>query len=168
MKKPISSRIGFLGLVILAANSGIARAACPPLLILERSVNRNRVWYQADESGSAPGVSAKWEMREKGPGVWEDLTTLERNKAYGPRPRLDAEGPGFSIAGVPSVVFRLDRSRRNGCSFARATGSDGTEISVERIQLVMKRTLVPSIEQAWFVGTGIRDGLPKRLPVRLK
>lgn len=166
---PSPPQIGFLGLVLFVANIGQCLAACPPVLILERSMNRNRVHYEANPKSSAEPITARWEMIEKGPGKWEELTTLERSRAYGVKtPKTQGATPlRFSIAGVPSKTFTLLSDKVSGCPIAVFTADDGTEIAVSKVQLTMKRSLVPAVEKVQFVGVSVKDGRPLRVDVKI-
>lgn len=162
------SRVGFLGLVIFVANIGQSLAACPPVLILERSTNKNRVHYEANLKTPSAPISAKWEMREKGPGKWEELTNLERNKAYGVKLKSSKFSGDiqFAIAGVPSKIFTLGFDGKTGCPVARFAPASGPEMIVEFVQLTMKKSLVPAVEKVQFIGKS-KDGAPMKLDVKI-
>jgi hypothetical protein len=53
---------------------------CPPLLLLERTSNRNKVFY---EYSGGDEVHAFWRDDDDG-GIFQGLTSLERSWAYGP------------------------------------------------------------------------------------
>lgn len=129
-------------------------AVCPPILKLERSTNRNRVWYHYAGGDEA---EAHWEMREKGPDHWEKLTSLERTAAYGPKvlPVNDSAERIFTIAGYSSLEFRLKQ------------GSDGCwrtlyeDTPIENIRIETSGT-PPFIRLTRI----LVDGLPIELPPR--
>lgn len=158
-----------IGLVLLALPTLKAHAACPALVILERSTNTNRVWYEKSEKNPATPITAKWEMREKGPNQWEPLTPLEEKRAYGIkiRTRPDEAEVQFAIAGVQKVTFTLKTDERTGCAYVSYLPSAGAEMNIRRIKLTMKKSLIPSTSKVQFIGTSLNDGRTVEIEVRL-
>src|SRR4051794_15777540 len=51
-----------------AAGPAAVGGNCAALLLLDRSTNKNRVWYEMKrEAKGELKISARWEMREQGP-----------------------------------------------------------------------------------------------------
>jgi hypothetical protein len=142
---------------------------CPALIILERTTNRNRVWYTAETSANGDPISAKWEMIEKGPNRWEPLTGLEIRKAYGikmlpARPSVD---PEFVLVSVPKIVFQLRSDDHTGCPYASYSRADGPEMNVQKIHLTMKKSLIPSVSRAVFLGKSMNDDRELEVEIEL-
>lgn len=158
-----------ISFVLLALPTLRAYAACPALIILERSTNTNRVWYEKSEKNPATPITAKWEMREKGPNQWELLTSLEEKRAYGIkiRTRPDEAEVQFAIAGVQKVTFTLKTDERTGCAYVSYHPSTGVEMNVRKIKLTMKKSLIPSASKVQFIGTSLNDGRTVEIEVKL-
>jgi len=153
-----------LSLLVLASQ---ASAACPStLMILERTTNSNRVWYSKGTTPLYP-ITAKWEMREKGPGKWEELTSLEQRKAYGVKIRSRGPMTQFSIAGVQKIIFNMKADVKTGCSTVFYRQENGTEMSVQKIKMTMKKSLFPSASKVEFSGISMQDGKPIKTEVKI-
>lgn len=153
-----------LSLLVLTSQ---ANAACPSaLMILERTTNKNRVWYTKGTTPLFP-ITAKWEMREKGPGKWEELTSLEQNKAYGVRIRSRGPMTKFAIAGVQKIVFTMKADSKTGCSYVSYFQENGSEMIVQKIKMTMKKSLIPSATKVEFMGISMSDGKAIKAEVKL-
>ncbi len=158
-----NSILVFIGLFLTQFT---AQAACPPLMILDRTTNRNRVWYTTNPADALNPVAAKWEMIEKGPGKWEDLTAMEKRRAYGIRMSSTAKG-SFSIVSVLSVAFQLKTDSKTGCQLATYKPASGPEMNMKFVHLKMKGSVIPSVEKVEFVGTSLVDGREIRTEIKL-
>lgn len=158
----IPTKAALLGMTLslLSTPSSHANAACPVLMILERSTNSNRVWYESSDEDPETPIVAKWEMREDGPGEWEELTNLEKMKAYGIRTQSK---PGdhefkFSLAAMQDIIFTLKPDRETGCPYISYSQKNGLEIKIQKINLTMKESFFPTASRIQFLGLSVRDG----------
>lgn len=136
-----------------------------PVFVVTRSLNQNELVYQANltPDGFHPRVPFQvyWIMRTRG-GTREELTNLERNKAYGIKfLETGAREVRFSVKALEGVVFRADQVETPSGALVRVfTTLDGDEIAVERIFLTTEGSLMPKVHHIDFSGTSTTSHEP--------
>ena len=147
-------------LLLLSAAAFGSGPDCPPSLMLERSSNRNRVWYwvSRDASGETK-IRTLWEMIERGPGIWEELTSLEESRLYGAR--LQSAGTDFEFFLVGLSDHRLPVIwDRRGCGTFQYAASTGAVMTVEHVYATVGGTFFPSLKELRLHGHGVTDHKP--------
>lgn len=136
-----------------------------PVFVVTRSLNQNELVYQANltPDGFHPRVPFQvyWIMKTRG-GTREELTNLERNRAYGIRfLETGAHEVRFSVKALEGVVFRADEVETPAGTLVRVfTTLDGDEIAVERIFLTTEGSLMPKVHHIDFSGTSTASHEP--------
>jgi len=137
-----------------------------PLFTIERSLNRNVVHYEASltkEGALDPEdpVIAYWVMVEKG-GTREDLTFLEKVKAYGFKTDPAADGKGVHLR-LKALDARLIRVKQETGTVWAETAIGKRLCTLERIFITSEgKKLIPKVLSIDLYGTDRKTGEPCR------
>lgn len=143
---------------------GVAQAdSTQPLFVIERSTNSNVVHYEARlgenmKLNESDPVLVYWEMKTKG-GKRQELTGIERRRAYGFKFEPDAANPGSVLLHlVPYDKRKLRVSAPEGVAFAEIT-IDGKLSKLKKIFIhTVGKSLVPGVDYIELFGTEVASG----------
>jgi hypothetical protein len=151
-----------LPVLILAFAAVICAGETRPLFTIERSLNRNVVHYEASLAKDGvinpkEPVIAYWIMVEKG-GAREDLTMLEKAKAYGFKVEAAGPGKGFDLY-LKAMEARLVRVRQEGGAVWAETAFGKRLCKLERIFIKSEGDkLIPKVLSIDLYGTDRKTG----------
>lgn len=137
-----------------------------PLFTIERSLNQNVLHYEANLAADGTmdpkePIVAYWVMLEKG-GAREDLTFLEKAKAYGFTADPAGEGKGFNLR-LKALQARLVRVKQEGGTVWAETAIDRRLCRLDRIFIVSEgKKLIPKVLSIDLFGTDRKTGEPCR------
>jgi hypothetical protein len=139
------------------------------LFAVQKSDNRNELVYfvRVDDACALLGeqpVFARWHMRERGEGAWEELTPMER-RFYGlaEQARVDAQTVGTYAHGAPEHPFTVRVANVDGRCTATAEASfGGTRSVIARVALELGFL---SVKRAIVFG---RDDLGRAVTAHLR
>jgi hypothetical protein len=146
--------------------STLAAGEALPLFVIERSLNRNVLHYEAnlDAQGRLDAkrpVSAYWVMVEKG-GVREELTLLEKAKAYGFSTAPIDGGRSYDLR-LKAIETRRVRVKQEGGAVWAETSIGKRLCTLERIYIAGEGTsLIPRVLSIDLYGTDRQTGEPCR------
>jgi hypothetical protein len=148
--------------VLIALAALLPAGETRPLFTIERSLNRNVLHYDANLDGggaldSREPVVAYWIMVEKG-GVREDLTLLEKTRAYGFKAEAADDGEGF-ILRLKALDARPVRiKQQDGEVWAEAL-IGGRPCRLDRITITNEgENLIPKVLSIDLHGTDRKTG----------
>jgi hypothetical protein len=144
----------------------LAAGETRPLFVIERSLNRNVLHYEANLDGEGRldperPVSAYWVMVEKG-GVREDLTMLEKAKAYGFTTAPIEGGRGHYLR-LKALETRMVRVKQEGEAVWAETPIGKRLCTLEKICIRSEGDrLIPKVLSIDLHGTDRKTGEPCR------
>jgi len=150
----------------LAFAAALGAGETRPLFTIERSLNRNVLHYEANlaKDGTLDPkdpVIAYWMMVEKG-NSREDLTFLEKVKAYGFKADPAGEGKGFNLH-LKALEARLVRVKQEGEIVWAETAIGKRLCTLERIFITSEgKKLIPKVLSIDLYGTDRKTGEPCR------
>lgn len=152
--------------MILTCAAALCAGETRPLFTIERSLNRNVVHYEANLAtdgaldAKAP-VIAYWIMVEKG-GAREDLTMLEKAKAYGFKVAAAGSGKGFDLY-LKAMEARLVRVKQEGDAVWAETAFGKQLCKLDKIFIRSEGDkLIPKVLSIDLYGTDRKTGEPCR------
>lgn len=155
--------ITIIALVFAAA---LTAGETRPLFTIERSLNRNVVHYEANLTlegalDRKDPVVAYWVMVEKG-GPREDLTMLEKAKAYGFKAEPAEEGKWIDLH-LKAIEARLVRVKQEGDAVWAETAFGKQLCKLDRIFIKSEGDkLIPKVLSIDLYGTDRKTGEPCR------
>lgn len=128
-----------------------------PVFVVTRSLNANELVYQANltPEGFHPRVPVQvyWVMKAKA-GEREELTNLERNRAYGLQfLEIGPHQVRFTVKALEGVVFRATATETpEGVKVRTHATFDGEEMPVDRVFISSTGSLIPKVRHIDFSG----------------
>ena len=148
-----------VALLVLFASPSAMASECRPVFVVERSLNANRVVYEAERGEIDPArpMRGHWEMRAED-GRREELTVLENRLAYGVDV-LEATPDSVVVVLRALPARRIEIRLSEGCPVA-VVPIAGRAAVLQRIFVHLRTgSLVPKVDHVDLVGEDPESGL---------